>query len=302
MTAAIARTDPTDEAIELALVEGDLSRLTSAQRRQYYLRVCESMGLNPLTKPMEYLKLNGKMLLYATKSCTDQLRATRDISVTIVKREVANGVCEVTARAMTKDGREDTDVGAVFVDGLRGEALANAIMKAHTKAKRRVTLSISGLSVMDETEVETIRGAERVGEDGAPAIPQLAPARPASTPPPASMFGTLADMVSQAPTTDALRAIWADCGKAAKAQHITLSERAELSKLKDQRKAELAKGEPVEQVLAGNEMPAGWGGTEEHCLVCNTAIHGDEPAADTTSPDGVVGRRHRDCLWAGDVE
>jgi hypothetical protein len=136
----------------------------------------------------------------------------------------------------------------------------------------------------------------RSWEDGAPA------ARPASTPPPASMSAKLADMVSAAPTVEALKAIWADCGKALKAGHITLSERAELSRIKDARKAELAKGEPVEQVLAGNEMSAGWGGTEERCLVCNTAIHGDEPAAETTSPDGVVGRRHRDCLWAGDVE
>ena len=34
-----------------------------------------------------------------------------------------------------------------------GEFAANAIMKAVTKAKRRVTLSISGLGFLDETEV-----------------------------------------------------------------------------------------------------------------------------------------------------
>jgi hypothetical protein len=34
--------------------------------------------------------------------------------------------------------------------------LANALMKAETKAKRRVTLSIAGLGWLDETELETI--------------------------------------------------------------------------------------------------------------------------------------------------
>jgi hypothetical protein len=49
--------------------------------------------------------------------------------------------------------------GAVSLVGLRGEALANAIMKAETKAKRRATLSICGLGFLDETEIETIPDA-----------------------------------------------------------------------------------------------------------------------------------------------
>jgi hypothetical protein len=39
---------------------------------------------------------------------------------------------------------------------LKGDALANALMKSETKAKRRVTLSIAGLGWLDETELETI--------------------------------------------------------------------------------------------------------------------------------------------------
>jgi len=38
----------------------------------------------------------------------------------------------------------------------------NALMKAVTKAKRRVTLSICGLGMLDETEVETIPSARPV--------------------------------------------------------------------------------------------------------------------------------------------
>jgi hypothetical protein len=46
--------------------------------------------------------------------------------------------------------------GAVNINGLRGEALANALMKAETKAKRRATLSLCGLGMLDETEVSDI--------------------------------------------------------------------------------------------------------------------------------------------------
>lgn len=65
----------------------------------------------------------------------------------------------MTARATDPAGRSDEAIGAVSVAGLRGDALANAIMKAETKAKRRVTLSIVGLGWLDESEIETIPAA-----------------------------------------------------------------------------------------------------------------------------------------------
>jgi hypothetical protein len=51
----------------------------------------------------------------------------------------------------------------VALGTLKGDALANALMKCETKAKRRVTLSLAGLGWLDETELETIPGV-RVGE------------------------------------------------------------------------------------------------------------------------------------------
>jgi hypothetical protein len=45
--------------------------------------------------------------------------------------------------------------------------LANCYLKAITKAKRRVTLSLLGLGMLDETEVETIPDAEIVTEQQA---------------------------------------------------------------------------------------------------------------------------------------
>jgi hypothetical protein len=145
--------------VEAALIQGDLSKLTEPQRIQYYLKVCDTVGLNPATKPFDYIQLNGKLVLYATKACAEQLRASRNVSVQIKSRETVGDCYVVTASATLADGRADESLGAVAVGGLKGDALCNALMKAETKAKRRVTLSICGLGMLDESELETIPAA-----------------------------------------------------------------------------------------------------------------------------------------------
>ena len=163
-----ALTAPPDaSAIEKVILNGDLKELKPAERLSYYNRVCESLGLNPLTQPFAYLSLSGKMVLYARKDAAEQLRSVRGISLEILSRETIEGVYVVTAKATTKEGRFDASTGAVAIESLKGEARANAMMKAETKAKRRVTLSICGLGLMDETEVETIEGARTVGVEQA---------------------------------------------------------------------------------------------------------------------------------------
>lgn len=150
------------EAIQAVLLGGDLSRMTPAQKVMYYNQVCSLVGLNPLTKPFDYLKLNGKEVLYANKGCAEQLRSVHKIGLRITDKQKIDDVYVVTAEAIDPAGRTDSATGAVTVAGLRGEALANAIMKAETKSKRRVTLSICGLNMLDDTEVDSIKDAERV--------------------------------------------------------------------------------------------------------------------------------------------
>ena len=160
---AVARMDTSGMATaEIVLIQGDLSVLTPPQRVEYYRQVCESIGLNPLTKPFDYIVLNGKLTLYAKKDCTDQIRTLRSISVTKLEREQTADTVDVTAYGRAKDGREDASLGSVAITGLRGEALANAKMKAETKAKRRLTLSLAGLGWLDETEVGTVPSAQPV--------------------------------------------------------------------------------------------------------------------------------------------
>jgi hypothetical protein len=189
---------------EQVAVIGDLAQLTPQQRMAYYSRVCESLGINPYTQPFQYIRLNNKLVLYATRTAADQLRKRNGVSLNAPDIQFADGLVIVTVTGRAADGRTDTEIGAVPLGNLQGEARANAIMKAVTKAKRRLTLSICGLGWLDETEVETIRDARPVtvtddGEivDEPPALPQQRPAQstapngkpaqPAPTQPPAEV-------------------------------------------------------------------------------------------------------------------
>ncbi|HYF46346.1 MAG TPA: hypothetical protein VD926_09065 [Acidimicrobiales bacterium] len=162
VTALAKQDDQTAALVERVVMAGDLGKLSPADRLQYYRQVCESIGLNPLTQPFAYLSLNGKLVLYATKAATDQLRSLRKVSVEVTSQQTIGDIHVVNARARTPDGRTDEEVGAVNIKGLGGEALANAYMKALTKAKRRVTLSICGLGMLDESEIASIPDARPV--------------------------------------------------------------------------------------------------------------------------------------------
>jgi hypothetical protein len=156
------------DIMESVILKGDLARLTPDERVRYYNEVCRSLGLNPLTQPFAYMKLSGKETLYATRACADQLRKINGISLEIVSRDVEDDILTVHVRARFPDGRTDEDLGAVsFPATLRGEARANAELKAVTKAKRRATLSACGLGYLDETEVDSIPGA-RIAPKPAP--------------------------------------------------------------------------------------------------------------------------------------
>lgn len=189
MTTTLATTDGA-AIVERVVIAGDLSKLSPPDRVAYYRATCDSLGLNPLTKPFEYIELDGKLTLYATRTATDQLRELKGVSLRLVRKELNAdlNVYIVEVEAVTPDGRQDFATGVVPIakeDGewktsqngrryfagngewklLRGADLANALMKAETKAKRRATLSICGLGWMDETELDTVPSAQRVRVD-----------------------------------------------------------------------------------------------------------------------------------------
>jgi hypothetical protein len=155
--------DPLDPAIIASIVlEGNLSKLDDTQLVKFYREYCTRLGLDPITQPFQLLKLNGKLVLYAGKTCTQQLSKRGKISHQITDKRVTAGIYTVTVRATKPDGQFTDEDGTVNIQGLAGEPLANAMLKCVTKAKRRAVLALEGLGLLDESEVESIKGAEKV--------------------------------------------------------------------------------------------------------------------------------------------
>jgi hypothetical protein len=151
-----------DNIISSIVINGDTSRLSPQQKVEYYRQFCERLGLDPLSQPFKLLRLNGKEILYCDRTGAQQLNKLHRVSHEIKAREIVSGCYVVTAQASTPDGRKTESIGAVAIDNLRGDALCNAMMKAETKAKRRATLDLLGLGILDETETDTIPNAQKM--------------------------------------------------------------------------------------------------------------------------------------------
>lgn len=149
-----------EQIINSIVINGDISKLSPQQKISYYRQFCERLGLDPLSQPFKLLKLNGREILYCDRTGAQQLNKLHKVSHEIRARETVSGCYVVTAQASTPDGRHTESIGAVTIENMRGDALCNAMMKAETKAKRRATLDLLGLGILDETETETIANAQ----------------------------------------------------------------------------------------------------------------------------------------------
>lgn len=154
-----------DQITELALqhaLTGDISKLTPQDRLKMLAATCASLNLNPMTKPFDFVELNGKLVMYANKGCAEQLRKVHGVSVEVVERIRQDGIYAVRVKATDQSGRTDEAIGVVPCDDkAKGDFVAMAMMKAETKAKRRVTFSICGLSLpdIDELRANTMKPA-----------------------------------------------------------------------------------------------------------------------------------------------
>lgn len=172
------------DTLSALVIKGDLSGLSQPQVIEYYRFFCQRLGLDPATQPFKLLNLQGKKILYCDRGGAAQLCKKHKVSHRITNRIKEDDLYIVTACASISgqtpegwdDSRQTESIGAVNIAGLKGESLANALMKAETKAKRRATLDLLGLGMLDETETDTIPGASRM------ALPD--PREPAKTDPP----------------------------------------------------------------------------------------------------------------------
>lgn len=162
------------------LVAKDISRFTEEEKVKHYEEYCAATGLDPRQRPFEYIWMDDsymgrKLVLYLTKEGAAQLRAKHGVSITGMEGPtVANDIVSCKAFAKLPDGRVDVSTGSVSVLNLKGKAQADAALAAETKAKRRVTISICGLGVLDETEVQDVTSmVTKISESASAPAPQV---------------------------------------------------------------------------------------------------------------------------------
>jgi hypothetical protein len=168
---ALSSADAEAKLLERVLIHGDLSRLSTEDKVRYYALRCHALKLDPSSRPMDYIEFTEKdratgqfvkkLTLYMRKDGTEQLARINEVSIDDTKDDwPAEGkVYRVTAWGHLPSGRKGHNVGIVSVDGLAGSALANAMMRAETKAQRRLTLSLVGVGMLDESEIDDVPGA-----------------------------------------------------------------------------------------------------------------------------------------------
>ena len=192
-----------DTSTILALANQDLGKLSPEKQAQLLRQICTDAGIPVSLMPIQLLRTRNRdgserTVPYVTAAGAHYLAHRHNVSTRILERETVSGIHLVRAEASTPDGRATQATGAVPIDGLRGEMLANAFMKAETKAVRRAVLRLCGLAFLDETETSSIPDASPVtvsyeepvveGEviDGA--------SRPAEQPAPAAQQSTASAM------------------------------------------------------------------------------------------------------------
>jgi hypothetical protein len=157
------KTNTTSGAIEKAVIRNDLQSLTEIERIQYNFAACRSLGLNPLTRPFDYIIQDGKMSLYLNTVGVAQLRAIYGISVKVKDRSKDDEFIYCTAIAWDNSGRSEEATAVLslcdkYNKPLIGQAKANLIMKCETKAKRRATLALRGIPWGDSGEIKSNLG------------------------------------------------------------------------------------------------------------------------------------------------
>lgn len=155
----LSKPNTTEAAIEKVVLKGDLNGLTAVERVQYSFALCRTLGLNPLTHPIDYIEGEGKLKIYVNAVGVAQLREKHGISTVIVRSQKDDEFIYTTARATNRNGRSEESTAVVSLHDkygkpLTGTAKGNAFMKAETKAKRRATLALCGIPWDDGEKIQ----------------------------------------------------------------------------------------------------------------------------------------------------
>jgi hypothetical protein len=144
-------------AMEHVLATGDLAAFSPKQRVGYYLWLCKKLDIDSTSRPFDWLTLDGRLVFYPNRTCAEQLRRKHQISIEMVRKEVVGNLFCVEVKGWRPNGQQDFASKYVpLLDGrgnrLSGQQYANALMKAESGAKRRLTFSMVGLAAVPDSE------------------------------------------------------------------------------------------------------------------------------------------------------
>lgn len=159
----------------------NLNTATNEQLDEYRLKTASILKIDPFM--LDYIWMSDpetglkNRVLYAKRGAAEVLRQNLSISVESLVPSVAqDGLLSFMASGRDKTGRQEIAVGSAYLDGLKGDKKAHAVMTAQTRAVRRLTLQFVGGGILDETEVQaqsTLQGAPAASEAtlaGSPAV------------------------------------------------------------------------------------------------------------------------------------
>jgi hypothetical protein len=153
---AVANREDAAGALAHVLGTGDLYQLTNEQRVAHYLTLCESLSLNALSRPFQWIEFQETkdappvLTLYFKPAGAAQMLRNHHVSVHYPRKEIVGELFVCEAVGHTPDGRKGTATKYVPLTGkygrLTGRHLANAFMSAESGALRRLALAMFGLS------------------------------------------------------------------------------------------------------------------------------------------------------------
>ena len=152
---------------------GDVSMMSNEQRAAFILFYCRELGLNAASGAIEIIEFYDPdqkrkvAKVYVKAEATKQLGNLHRIRVETLSEEVvAGGLFKVAVRGHQPDGRTYDEVGYVSLVDREGNRLGNnayknALMKAHTVAKRRLVSGMIGFSTPPEAGRRVYPGRTR---------------------------------------------------------------------------------------------------------------------------------------------
>lgn len=160
---------------------GNTAKFTKEQKAELVMTISSHYGLNPALMPFNFINFQGQEKLYLTKVGCDQIAKNLNLTREIVSKDLDKEtlILTITAKVSDKE-RSETASASIFLGSyntkgelvkLKGNDLANSLMKCESKAKRRATLAFIGFQFEEDSvenydkETEKVKAGETMTKE-----------------------------------------------------------------------------------------------------------------------------------------